>query len=186
MTVKEKIDEAFELGPDELKEVLPPILDELDENVLDLLENDPEILPRLFKKMDELDIAEMAKDSPELVDKFQEFLWTTTEELIRQDDDIRERIKEDVVVNFQATDSPMEGHLIVDSKDSTIRGGPNRSNNADIVITADSNTLIDLLTGEIDPVQGFMTDQYDMDGPMSKGVKLIPILNGMADKYTSI
>ncbi|MFB6347184.1 MAG: hypothetical protein ABEK50_15785 [bacterium] len=46
--------------------------------------------------------------------------------------------------------------------------------------------MIDLLTGKVDPVQGFMTKQYWMEGPTSKGIKLVPILNAMADKYTSI
>jgi len=186
MQVRKAVEEAFELNAEELKEELPSLLEKLDQNVMDLVEQNPELIPRLFEKMDEIDAGDLAQDSPDVANQFQNFLWDTTEEFIRQDEQMQSRIDVDITVNFSATDSPMEGHLSVNAEESTIKGGTETVGNAELTITSETDTLIDLLTGKVDPVQGFVTNQYEMNGPPSEGIKLVPILKAMADKYTGI
>lgn len=186
MDIRSEVEEAFELQADELKQELPTLLEKLDEHVMDLVDNNPELIPRLFEKMDEIDAGELAQDSPEVANQFQNFLWDTTEEFISQDEEMQSRIDVDITVNFEADDSPMEGHLTVNSERSTIEGGTETVAGAELTITAETDTLIDLLTGKVDPVQGFITRKYTMDGSPSVGIKLVPILKAMADKYTGV
>lgn len=181
--LEQRIEESFELDEDELKEELPGLLDGLEGNTADLVEENPEILTRLMTRMEEIDTAEFANDAPDVAEKFQDFLWETTTELVRRDDDMRNEIDLDIKVNFEANDSPMQGHLEVDQDEQLIYGGAGLLDDADLHITADSNTLVAMLTGDVDPVQGFMSGQYEMDGPVDKGMQLAPIMNSMTERF---
>ncbi|MFB6347185.1 MAG: hypothetical protein ABEK50_15790 [bacterium] len=134
MQLVDDVEEAFELNAEELKKELPSLLDKLDENVVELVEDNPELITRLFEKMDEINAGNLAEDTPEVANQFQGFLWSTTEEFISRDDEIQSQINSDLTVNYVATDSPMEGHLSVDSDEKTITGGTETVGNADLTI----------------------------------------------------
>lgn len=156
-------------------------LEDLEENP----EDHPDAVPTMVDMMGQVDVAEFTRSAPELSDKFQDMLWMETQRIVENDEGIQKKINVDIRVNFEANDSPMEGHLIVDNDEKTVRGGAGLLDDAELHITADSDTLTGLLTGEVDPVQGFMSGQYEMDGPVDKGMQLAPIMTEINEKFAS-
>jgi putative sterol carrier protein len=45
-----------------------------------------------------------------------------------------------------------------------------------------TDELVGLIIGDVDPIQGFMQQQYHMDGPVQKGTKLAPIMNSLTNE----
>lgn len=163
------------------KETMRDFLEDLEENP----EEHPDAIPTMVEMMEQVDVAEFTKSAPDLADKYQDMIWLATQDLVEDDPEIQKMIDVDVSVNFEANDSPMEGHLVVDKDEKTVRGGSGLLDNAELHITSDSDTLVGLLTGEVDPVQGFMSGQYEMDGPVDKGMQLAPIMTEINEKFGS-
>jgi putative sterol carrier protein len=168
----DRIEAALELPDDELAAELPELLDEIEGESERLLLENPVLFARVTRRMDAVDIAEFATEQPETVEQFQGILWTGMELLVRASSDVQASITEDISVNFEATDAPMTGHLHVVESEETIRGGTDLLRDPDLTITGPADELVALITGNADPIQGFMQQQFDMDGDIQKGTHL--------------
>jgi putative sterol carrier protein len=102
--------------------------------------------------------------------------------MVEENPEVKDQITEDITTNFEADDCSMEGHLEVDKDDEIITGGAGQLADSDILITGPADVLVGLITGDVDPIQGFMQQQYEMDGPVQKGTKLAPIMNSLSEK----
>jgi len=87
-----------------------------------------------------------------------------------------ELIDIDTRVNFEAEDSPMEGHVVVDADERTFEGGAGNIDGTDLQITGPSDVLAGMLTGSTDPVQGFMAG--DEEGNVDLGMELASVIEG--------
>jgi putative sterol carrier protein len=177
----EDIDRYFEMDGEELRDELDALLDDVEGNVGTLVEERGEDVPRLMDKLDETDAAEFANEEPELADRFQSFLWDLTSEIVESSEDLQDQITQGATVNFAATDSPMEGHLHVDDDAKTLDGGPGHVDGADLHIEGDSDTLVGMLTGSTDLVQGFMAGEFEMDGDVDTGMELASVMEPIYD-----
>lgn len=186
MDVTEMVDEYFEMSDDELKDNLPDLLDTVEGNVNALVEEREDDVPRLLRRLDSTDVEEFANDAPEVAQRFQDFLWEATSALINRNEDLQENITVDATVNFEADDSPMEGHLEVDAGDQSIQGGSGTLGDADLLVTGPSNVLAGMLTGSTDPVQGFMAGEFEMDGEVDKGMELAQVMTPINQKLASL
>ncbi len=186
MDVTEMVSEYFEMSDDELKENLPDLLDTVEGNVDSLVEEREDDVPRLLRRLDSTDVEEFANDAPEVAERFQDFLWEATSALIARNDDLAENITVDATVNFEADDSPMQGHLEVDADSQSITGGSGTINDADLQVTGPSNVLAGMLTGSTDPVQGFMAGEFEMDGEVDKGMELAQVMTPINQKLASL
>jgi putative sterol carrier protein len=92
--------------------------------------------------------------------------------LVRASPDVQESITEGITVNFEARDAPMTGHLAIIEDERTIRGGTELLEDPDLIITGPADELVGLITGNVDPIQGFMQGKFEMDGPIQKGTRL--------------
>lgn len=179
--VTKRLDDALEMSDDELAAELPALLDDLDARTEEILREHPALFGRVAKRMEGMDVAEFVSNNPEAADQFQDVLWTGTEMLVERSPDVRELITEDITVNFEATDCPMTGHLAVDEAARTITGGSGHVEDPTLEITGPADVLVGLVTGSVDPIQGFMQRRYEMDGPVQKGTALAPIMNSLSD-----
>lgn len=179
--VTKRLDDALDMSDDELAAELPALLDDLDARTEEILREHPALFSRIAKRMEGMDVAEFVSKNPEAADRFQDVLWTGTEMLVERSPEVRDLITEDITVNFQATDCPMTGHLSVDEAARTIAGGAGHVEDPTLEITGPADVLVGLVTGSVDPIQGFMQRRYEMDGPVQKGTALAPIINGLSD-----
>lgn len=173
----ERIEAVLDKPDDELAEELPALLDDIEGQTEQLLLDNPALFARVTQRMDAVDIAEFATEQPETVEQFQEMLWTGMELLVQASSDVQASIAEDISVNFEATDAPMTGHLEVREDKKTIRGGTDRLRDPDLTIHGPADELVALITGNADPIQGFMQQDYDMDGDIQKGTRLAATMN---------
>jgi len=182
MSLVEDIDRYFEMSDEELKENLPSLLDDLEGRVDELVEDHRGDVPRLLNRLDDTDVEEFANDAPEVADRFQDFLWDATNALVERDKELRENITQSAKVNFEADDSPMAGHVVVDADERTFEGGSGNIDGTDLQITGPSNVLAGMLTGSTDPVQGFMAGEFDMDGDVDLGMELASVMTPVHER----
>jgi putative sterol carrier protein len=177
----EDIDRYIEMSAENLRDEIGAFLEDVEGNVGTLVEEHEDDVPRLMDKLDETDAAEFANEDPELADRFQTFLWDLTSEIVEASEDLQSQITQGATVNFAATDSPMEGHLHVDDDEKSLDGGPGHVDGADLHIEGDSDTLVGMLTGSTDLVQGFMAGEFEMDGDVDTGMELASVMEPIYD-----
>ena len=183
--IETRIEESLDASQDELEEDLPEILDEVEGRERELVESNPELFGRLVGRMEELDIAAFVEANPQTADQFQDLLWNGMEVLVENSPEVREEITQDISVNFQADDAPMTGHLVVDAGEKTVTGGAGHLEDPTLEITGPADNLVGLITGDVDPVQGFMSQQYELDGPVAQGTQLAPVMSNLSENIPS-
>lgn len=179
------IDASLEKPDDELEDDLPELLGEMQGQTEELVREYPETFGRVVQRMETMDIASFVSNNPETADQFQELLWAGMNVLVETSPEVRESINEDITVNFEADDCPMEGHLEVDEDEQTMCGGAGKLDDPMLEISGPADTLVGLIVGSVDPIQGFMRQQYEMDGSVQKGTRLAPIMNSLSEQVPS-
>jgi len=177
-----RIEQATELTDEELADELPAILAEIDGQTEQLILENPPVFAQVIQRMGEMDITGFAAENPETVDQFQTVLWTGMDILVRASRDVRNSITQDITVNFEATDAPMTGHLVVDADRETMDGGTDLLSDPDITIEGPANVLVSLITGQVDPIQGFMAQKFTMQGSIKKGTQLSQTMTTLTEK----
>lgn len=178
----QRVEASLEKDQSQLEEDLPDLLDDMEGRTDTFVREHPGTMTKVLGRTDDIDTASFASGNPETADQFQELLWSGVEVVSEANDEVQEQITEDISVNFHAEDSPMEGHLDVDEETRTVTGGAGTLEDPDLTITGPSDVLVGLVTGSVDPIQGFMQQQYEMDGPVQKGTQLAPIMNTLSDQ----
>ena len=178
----QRIEDSLEGDQEQLQEDLPGILDDMEGQTDELVREHPQVMANILSRMEEMDIAEFVSENPDTADQFQELLWSGMRVMVEENPEVKEQITENITTNFEADDCPMEGHLKVDKDEEIITGGAGQLDDSDIKITGPADVLVGLITGNVDPIQGFMQQQYEMDGPVQKGTKLAPIMNSLSNQ----
>lgn len=181
-TLIQRIEASFEKDDEELEEDLPGLLDDIDGQSDELVREHPDLVSKILARMSKMDIASFVSANPETADQFQDLLWAGVRVIAEHNEDVQQQINEDITVNFEADDCPMTGHLKVREADESISGGAGQLDDPDIAITGPASVLVGLITGNVDPIQGFMQQQYQMDGPVQKGTRLAPIMNTLSEE----
>jgi putative sterol carrier protein len=172
-----RIERVLEKPDDQLAAELPVLLDDIEGQTKQLLLENPALFARVTQRMDAVNIAEFATEQPETVEQFQGMLWTGMELLVMASSDVQGSITEDITVNFEADNAPMTGHLHVIEEEETIRGGTDLLDEPDLTITGPADELVALITGNADPIQGFMQGKFEMEGDIQKGTRLAATMN---------
>jgi putative sterol carrier protein len=178
----DRIEAAIELSDDELAAELPAILDRVEGRTEELAMNNPALFGQVVQRMGEMDVGEFASEHPETVERFQDVLWTGMDLLVQFSPDVQATITQDVTVNFDADDAPMTGSLALDADERTVEGSTDCQEDPDLVITGPANVLVSLITGGVDPVQGFMTKEFEMEGDVQKGMQMAETMEGLTGK----
>lgn len=178
----QRIEASFEKDDDELQKVLPDLLSDIEGQSDELVQAHPDIVSNILNRMSEMEIASFVSENPETADQFQDLLWSGVRVVADGNEAVQQQINEDISVNFEAEDCPMAGHVTVIETDETVTGGAGVLDDPDISITGPADVLVGLITGNVDPIQGFMQQKYQMDGPVQKGTRLAPIMNTLSDE----
>ena len=182
--LKKAVDEALKLSPDELKGTLSTLVDGIKGfGVGKLIEAVPDMLPKLMRKLDEMDVGKFVSEAPEASAKFMEVLWEGVGTLAEKNPELKQKMERagEIKLNYEATDSPVKGHLKISA--GKLSGGPSLLEAPDLKIFGSTKTMVGLLTGAVDPVRGFMAGQYKMEGSMAIGMKLVPVVTGLTKMF---
>jgi putative sterol carrier protein len=176
-----RVEETLDTDEEQLKDDLPDLLDDIQGQEEELISENPDLFAQVIGRMDDIDIEAFYEDEPEAGDQFQDLLWTGVNMLVEENPEIKDQIAANITANFEADDCPMEGHLDVDADAETITGGSGTVSGADLTLSGPADTLTGLITGGIDPVQGFMQQQYELDGSVQKGTQLASVMGEITD-----
>lgn len=178
----QRIEDSLEQDQEQLQEDLPGILADMEGQTDELVREHPQVMAAILSRMEEMNIAEFVSENPDTADQFQELLWAGMRVMVEENPEVKDQINEDITTNFEANDCPMEGHLEVREEEEIITGGAGQVDDPHITITGPADVLVGLITGNVDPIQGFMQQKYEMDGPVQKGTKLAPIMNSLSEQ----
>lgn len=182
--LKRAVDEALKLSPEELKGTLPALVDEIKGfGVGKLIEAVPDLIPRLMSKLEEIDTVKFISEAPQAAAKFMDLMWEGAGVLIEKNPEAKKKLESagEVKVNFEATDSPLRGHLVISG--GKLSGGGTSLETADLKLFGPTKTMVGLLTGSVDPVRGFMAGQYKMEGSLALGMKLAPVMTSLTKMF---
>jgi putative sterol carrier protein len=178
----DRIEDSLEQDQNALEADLPGVLSDVEGRTDDLVREHPQVMADILSRMEGMDVASFVTENPETADQFQELLWSGMRVMVERNPEVKDQITENITTNFEADDCPMEGHLRVDEDEATITGGAGQLDDADLTITGPADVLVGLVTGDVDPMTGFMRGQFELDGSMGTATKLAPILNGLANQ----
>lgn len=176
-----RIDEALDKPVEELEAELPELLDAIEGQTRELIETDPEVFIAVVDRLDEIDIAEFATENPGTAERFQELLWTGVEIFVEYNPETVEDIGQPATVDFDADDSPLDGHVRIEPEEGRLTGGAGMTGDAEITLTGPADNLVGIVTGAVDPVQGFMSGEFDVDGDIGRATQLAQLFNTVAD-----
>lgn len=175
------LEQAVELEGAALRKELPPVLERMtDKDTVNLVREHPAVFGKLVRGLEASDVATFVDEAPDASAAYQDVLWTGLSTLVEDDADLQAKIGVTLTVNFKANDCAMEGHLELDKDARRLSGGAGLASDPDITITGEAKNVVGLITGSVDPIQGFMQGAYKMDGSMAKGTRMAPTIKALA------
>ncbi len=183
-SIKQMVDDSITKPEEELKKELPALLDNFDQvSIEEIVNESPDLVPKLMGKLNEIDIKSFIDDAPDTSVKFMNLLWKSVPIMAYKDSEASSRLAQagEATINFKATDSTMTSHLKI--ADGKLSGGADLLNNCDLSIFGPTDSIVGLLTGKVNPIQGFMAGKYKMDGNISLGMKLSPFLTSITKLF---
>jgi len=182
--LKQLVEDSLEKPEEELKKSLPDMLSKVGEvNIEDLVEEFPELVPKMMRKLNQIDVKDFVENEPEASAKFMDLLWSSVPLMVEKDAEAKTMLEQsnDAKVNFEATDSSLTSCLILSG--GKLSGGSGLLDNYDLKLFGPTESIVGLLTGKINPIQGFMQGKYKMDGNVSMGMKLSPLLTSVTKMF---
>ncbi|MEM2866740.1 MAG: SCP2 sterol-binding domain-containing protein [Candidatus Hadarchaeales archaeon] len=171
--LRKTIEEAFQLPLDQLKGNLLPLLDGIKEfGVSKLLELVPDLVPRLAKRLKEVNVTQFVKEDPEASARFMDILWEGISILAERNPDVKEALQRagNVAVNMEAIDSPMRGHFQI--KDGRLSGGSGLLEKPDLTVKGYTQAMIEVFLGERDPTEAFFKQLIRTDGSIPLAMRV--------------
>jgi putative sterol carrier protein len=179
--LKKDVDKAFKMSDNELKTVLPSLIERVKKfGVGNLMKTMPDLVPRLMNILRSINVGIFVTEAPEASAAFMDVLWEGASVFAKKDAEIKGKVTNagNIKVNFEATDSPLKGNIKISG--GKISGGSAILSACDLKISSNTKALIALLTGDIDPVRGYLAHQYKMEGGLAIGIKLAEVMQSMA------
>lgn len=187
-------DAFFELMPTLLEKIEPIMakaeseISEVDAKaLLDFVEKMN--LGDLMGKMQEVDPGKAEELMPKVMPKMSEYMpriiapmMTLMDKIIASDEEIAEELEgaEDLAINIKMGDALSMGVQLKDGKFSL---GTEDITDADMNVEIPTDIMINLMTGQGDPMSAFMGGDVKMDGDMSKAMGLMPLMTVFTDKF---
>ncbi|KPV62941.1 MAG: SCP-2 sterol transfer family protein [Candidatus Bathyarchaeota archaeon BA2] len=178
--MKKDIDKVLKLSENELKTALPPLMERVKKfGVENLMKAMPDLVSRLVNNLKSIDVGKFVAEAPEASVAFMDVLWEGIGILVEKDAETKGKVVNagEIKLNFEATDSPLKGNIKLSG--GKISGGLALLDAPDLKVSSDTKTLIALLTGDVDPVRGYMSGQYKMEGSLAVGIKLAPVMQSL-------
>jgi predicted lipid carrier protein YhbT len=167
------VEEAFQLPLDQLKGNLLPLLNGIKEfGVPRLMELVPDLVPKLVRRLKEVDVTKFVREDPEASARFMDILWEGISALVEKNPDVKEALERagEVSVNLEAFDSPMKGHFRISG--GKLSGGSGLLEKADLSIKGYTQAMIEVLLGERDPTEAFFKQLIKTDGSIPLAMRV--------------
>jgi len=196
------VEKMAEIDPDTFLEFMPtmlekigPIMEKIEGEVAgvevnDLLEFVEKMdMGELMGKMQEADPAKIEELMPGVMPKMAEYMpkimpamMALMDKVTASDEELAEELEgaEDMAINIQMGDAMA---MTMQIKDGKMAMGTTPVDNADMSIEIPMDIMVGMITGTADPMSAFMGGDVKMDGDMSKGMALMPLMTVFSEKF---
>jgi len=174
--LRKAVEEMISMPEKELAKKLPSLASKLRGHIGELITAMPDLVPRIVRRMEEIDSKRFMNEAPEAAKLFTDLVWEGVSVLVERNPELKGDLEKlgNMTMNFKATDSPLEVHVNISN--GKISGGAGLAEKADLTFSGTTENIIKLMTGAMDPVSGFMSGKYKMDGNLTVGMKLAPVM----------
>jgi len=185
--LKETIKEMVQLPSEEIGTTLPSVLKEVEKyGVTKLFGEMPDLYAKLIAALTKMDVAVYCKESPDTANRFLSLFWEGLLTVGSEHKEVKEacaKISEGVKItqlsmNFEATDSSLQSHFIVDDKAKFNYGiSLLHFKDQDFKIYGPTADLLRLFIGEATLGAWSELDYEGHIGPF--GLKMSPVLRAL-------
>ena len=152
-TLKRSIEDLLNMPAERLNDRLPSTLEQIQKfGIGKLLEEYPDLLTKLLKRLKEMDSAKLLSRVSNVSDKLMDLLWEGIASRSVQSKDMKsvlEKAERDFHVNFEASDSPFKHYFIVEKGKIMGRSGLLHFKDEDFRFMGPTGVLIELLIGDL-------------------------------------
>jgi len=147
-----KIENILSLNPDDFIRSFSSYMNEIHlYGPLKIIEESPTFLVQIIRRLVELDVAKLTKTAPQSIDMFMDILWESIS-LVATKKGLLDSVINDTIrvsVNFDASDSPLRSHFVINQ--GTLSGGSGMLHfkDQDWRYLATTETLLKALAGDI-------------------------------------
>jgi hypothetical protein len=179
---------VLEQEDEDLKAALPEALDGATEALPTLLQEHPDTFERLSIRLCTLDgIADYADEEPETVDRFLAVLWGGLGFISENVSEVQSEVTEAFSVAWDATDSDVAFHVTSDPDPGTVSGGPGLVEDPTLTFEGETDVLFSMLNDpEFDPVQAFMNDEFELDGPVNRAMTFAQMMEAVTTNVENL
>ncbi len=196
------VEKMAEIDPDAFLEFMPtmlekigPIMEKIEGEIAgvevnDLLEFVEKMnMGELMGKMQEADAAKIEELMPGVMPKMAEYMpkimpamMALMDKVTGSDEELAEELEgaEDMAINIQMGDAMA---MTMQIKDGKMAMGTTPVDDADMSIEIPMDIMVGMITGTADPMSAFMGGDVKMDGDMSKGMALMPLMTVFSEKF---
>ncbi|MBA7563934.1 hypothetical protein ES708_05596 [subsurface metagenome] len=186
-----KIDGMRRASAEELKDTLPPVLDEIRKHgISGVLGEVPDLLSTIMKKLIEVDAARFISAVPEVSDKFMGILWQGVDALATKSDELTSILDSEelkavlkktdgkINVNIEASDSPLTGHFTISQGKLSGGSGLFHFKDMDFRFHGPTEVLLRLLTDDL--ALGLSNPKLMTDGHPGLAPFVAPVVQEVA------
>ena len=181
-TMKKFIENFSTLSAEDLKNILPGALNEIQEyGIGKVLQGYPDFLGRLLAAIRKSDAATLFNRFPQSAERLMNLLWEGIAfrvERLEEMKSLLEKADRPMQVNIEASDSPFRGHFIVRGGKITGRAGLLHFKDEDFRFMGPTEVLMDLLTGDLP--MGFSNLKLQTAGHSGWVSRIAPIIRELA------
>lgn len=179
--VIESPDEAF-------KRELPAVLEGVEDNIAELLTQNPDAFDGLSERMSTLDgIASYASEETETVDRFLVILWDGLALITETVPAVQETVTKSFTVNWESEDSPASFHMESKPDAGTISGGPGLLDDAELTFSGPTDVMFSMLNDdEFNGTLAFIQNKYEIVGPLQRARNLNTMMETVNESMDDI
>jgi putative sterol carrier protein len=157
---------------DELKGMMEACLAKSPEEVKD-------DLPAIFKKLEQVGIANLISKYPDLLPNVIEKMYAAADAFIQSDTQTKKKMEKigEMTIGFDYTDAPFKGYMAVHN--AHLVGGSYLPDNFDIKLVGPISELIGIISGGGNPMQTMMGGKIKLEGNMQKAMKMMPVMTAL-------
>lgn len=136
-------------------------------------------LPAIFKKLDEVGIANLIAKYPDLLPNVFTKLFEAADAFIQSDVQTKKKMEKigEMTIGFDYTDAPFKGYMGVHN--AHLVGGSYMPDNYDIKLVGPISELIGIISGGGNPMQTMMGGKIKLEGNMQKAMKMMPVMTAL-------
>ena len=180
-SMRERMEEVLQATEEELKYILPEMLEEL--HAVDIekaVEEMSDLASKLLAKLASIDAATLLREVPGCSEKLMDLLWEGVAAGARKSSEMHSVLQttRDMKVNIEASDSPLRGHFRISKAEISGGSGLLHFKDEDFRFMGPTKVLLKLLTGELP--MGFSNLELQTAGHLGFLTLLGPVIGGVS------